>query len=162
MGVLISQEGLVDIIGTHPEIPTEFIADVGTAVPIANQIELLGDVVASGGFPFRSVASGNTVTYQVQYASAIAATDATDVGLAAFNSSDFSVDASGFVSLSATAGDTNIQVDTFTAPGTNPVVPLASVITVTGGQVAAGTTANVIRTASLAANTFTGNGSLLS
>ena len=155
MGVLISQEGLVDIIGTHPEIPTEFIADVGTAVPIANQIELLGDVVASGGFPFRSVASGNTVTYQVQYASAIAATDATDVGLAAFNSSDFSVDASGFVSLSATAGDTNIQVDTFTAPGTNPVVPLASVITVTGGQVAAGTTANVIRTASLAANTFT-------
>lgn len=47
-------------------------------------------------------------------------------------------------------------VDAFTAPGTNPVVPSgAGNINVTGGQVAAGTTANVIRTDSLAANTYT-------
>ncbi len=48
------------------------------------------------------------------------------------------------------------EVDAHTGPGTNPVVPSASgVITVTGGQVAAGTTANVIQTDSLAANTYT-------
>jgi hypothetical protein len=47
-------------------------------------------------------------------------------------------------------------VDAHTAPGTNPVVPNGSgLITVTGGQVAAGTTANVIETNSLAANTYT-------
>jgi len=51
---------------------------------------------------------------------------------------------------------TDLGVDTFTAPGTNPVVPNGSgVISLTGGQVAAGTTSNVIRTDSLAANTVT-------
>lgn len=49
-----------------------------------------------------------------------------------------------------------IEVDAFTPPGTNPVVPDGTnKITVTGGQVAAGTTSNVIRTDSLSANTFT-------
>jgi hypothetical protein len=47
-------------------------------------------------------------------------------------------------------------VDAFTPPGTNPVVPTAGGnINITGGQVAAGTTANVIRTDSLADNTYT-------
>jgi hypothetical protein len=50
-----------------------------------------------------------------------------------------------------------IAVDAFTAPGTNPVVPDgAGAITVTGAQVASGVVGtNVIRTASLAANTYT-------
>lgn len=48
------------------------------------------------------------------------------------------------------------EVDAFTGPGTNPVSPTAGgLITVTGGQVAAGTTGNVIQTNSLAANTYT-------
>lgn len=50
----------------------------------------------------------------------------------------------------------SINVDASTAPGTDPVLPdSAGQITVTGGQVASGTTANVIRTNSLAANTYT-------
>lgn len=51
----------------------------------------------------------------------------------------------------------SIDVDAHTAPGTDPVVPTAGgLITVTGAQVAAGTVgANVIRTDSLAANTYT-------
>lgn len=48
------------------------------------------------------------------------------------------------------------EVDAFTAPGTNPVVPTAAgLVTVTGGQVPAGTTGNVIQTNSLSANTYT-------
>lgn len=48
------------------------------------------------------------------------------------------------------------NVDASTAPGTDPVLPNASgITTITGGQVAAGTTANVIRTNSLSANTYT-------
>lgn len=152
----MSQAGEIDVIGTHPEIPVEFIANVGSAVPIANQLEVLGEVVAAGTNPFRSIASGNTVTYQVQIAQAIASTNATNIGLAAFNSSDFIVDANGFVSISATAGGTSFTVDAATAPGTNPVAPtVGGIVTVTGGQVAAGTTANVIRTNSLSASTYT-------
>lgn len=55
------------------------------------------------------------------------------------------------------AGADSIGVDTFTAPGTNPVLPdVDGTITFTGAQVATGTVgANVIRTDSLAANTVT-------
>lgn len=49
----------------------------------------------------------------------------------------------------------SINVDANTPPGTDPVVPNSGQVSITGGQVAAGTTANVIRTDSLAANTFT-------
>jgi hypothetical protein len=49
-----------------------------------------------------------------------------------------------------------INVDAATAPGTDPVVATAAgVITVTGNQVASGTTANVVRTHSTAANSLT-------
>lgn len=50
-----------------------------------------------------------------------------------------------------------IEVDANTAPGTDPVLPDAGgLLTITGGQVATGVIgANVIRTNSLAANTFT-------
>ncbi len=152
----MSQEGIIDIIGTHPEIPTEFIANVGTAVPIANQLEILGSVVTAGTNPLRTIGSGNTIDIQAQIAQAIASTNALNIGLAAFNSTDFSVDGNGFVSLLGPAASSGFTVDTFTAPGTNPVIPNGSgLITVTGGQVAAGSTTSVIRTNSLAANTYT-------
>src|ERR1700739_3394733 len=51
----MSQAGEVDVIGTHPEIPTEFVTDSGTAVPIANTIEVLG------GTGITTSASGNTI-----------------------------------------------------------------------------------------------------
>lgn len=51
----------------------------------------------------------------------------------------------------------NLQVDTSSPPGTDPVIPdINGTITITGGQVAAASIgANVIQTNSLAANTFT-------
>ena len=152
----MSQAGIVDFIGTHPEIPTMFVANVGTAIPIANTIEILGSAVAAHSVPVQTVASGNTLTVDVQYASAAASSVAANAGLASFNSLDFTVDANGFVTLSGSASVENFTVDAATAPGTNPVVPNGSGnIVVTGGQVAAGTTANVIRTISLAANSYT-------
>jgi len=149
----MSQAGLIDIESANPQIPTLFIADVGSAIPIDNTLELLGEVIPNAGVPFQSVASGNTVTYQVQFASAAAASDPTAVGLASFNSADFVVDADGFVSVSATAGATTLGVDASTPPGTDPVEPDGlGTIDITGGQVAAGTTVNAIQTNSIAAN----------
>lgn len=118
----MSQAGEIDVIGTHPEIPVLFIANVGSAAPIANTLELLGEVVAAGSNPFRSTGSGNTITYQVQIAQAVASTDATKIGLAAFSTTDFDVDANGFVTLDPTV------VGVLSVSGT------ANRITSTGGQ----------------------------
>lgn len=153
----MSQAGEIDVIGNNPEIPTLFIADVGSAVPIANTLEILGTSVAAGTTPVETTGSGNTITVEVQTAQEIAATDATKIGLAAFDSAGFDVDANGFVTLTGGGGAaTNIDVDAHTAPGTDPVVPNAGNIIMTGAQVASGVVGtNVIRTDSLAANTVT-------
>lgn len=143
--------------GSNPQIPTNFIANVGNAVPIANTLEILGTAVAAHAVPLQTVGSGNTISINVQYASAAASSIAANAGVASFNSTFFSVDANGYVTFNGAAGTESFTVDAFTAPGgTNPVIPNGSGnVTVTGGQVAAGTTTNVIRTDSLAANTYT-------
>jgi fibronectin-binding autotransporter adhesin len=152
----MSQAGIVDFIGTHPVIPTLFVCNVGSAVPIANTLEILGTAVAAHSVPLQTVGSGNTVSIDVQYASSAASSVANNAGVASFNSAQFTVDANGFVSFSGGAVTESFMVDAATAPGTNPVTPNGSgIVTVTGGQVAAGTTTNVIRTNSLAANTYT-------
>ncbi len=134
--------------GTSPIVPD------GTGLVTIN-----GAVVAAGTNPIRSNGTGaNTMAMEVQISQAIASTNATNIGLSAFNSAHFSVDANGFVSLAGGGlAIDSVQVDASTAPGTNPVAPtVAGLITVTGGQVATGTIgANVIRTNSLAANTYT-------
>ena len=151
----MSQAGLVDIESSHPQIPTTFVADVGSAVPLANVLEILGTTVANYGTPLETTGSGNTITIVGQYAASNATSVAGLAGVSSFNSSQFTVDANGFVSITA-SGSGSFAVDASTAPGTNPVLPNGSgVVTVTGGQVAAGTTTNVIRTDSLAANTYT-------
>jgi len=152
----MSQAGIIDVEGSNPQIPTSFVTDSGTAIPIANVLEILGTIVAAHSIPLRTTGSGNTVTIQTQYASAAGSSVGTNAGLASFNSAQFSVDANGYVSISGSAAVETFTVDAATAPGTNPVGPNGSGnITVNGGQVAAGTTANVIRTNSLVANTYT-------
>ena len=153
----MSQAGEIDVIGNNPEIPTLFIADVGSAVPIANTLEILGTSVAAGTTPVETTGSGNTLTVEVQTAQESAVTDATKIGLALFDSTAFDVDANGFVTLTGGGGaTTNIDVDAHTAPGTDPVVPSGGNIIITGAQVASGVVGtNVIRTDSLAANTVT-------
>jgi hypothetical protein len=99
----VSQAGLVDIESSHPQIPTAFVTDSGTAVPIANVIEILGTTVAAHNIPLETTGSGNTVTVTAQYASAQASSSGTHAGFASFNSAYFTVDASGFVSLSGSA-----------------------------------------------------------
>jgi hypothetical protein len=152
----MSQAGIVDFEGAHPEVPTSFVTNMGTAIPILNVLEVLGTTVAAHGVPLETTGSGNTVTIEAQYASAAATSVAGNAGFASFNSAYFTVDANGYVSLNGSATVESFEVDASTAPGTNPVLPNGSgVVTITGGQVAAGTTGNVIRTNSLAANTYT-------
>lgn len=153
----MSQVSIIDIGGNFPQIPTRFNANIGFAIPIANVLEIFGTTVAAGTTPVKTRGVGNNITTEVQIAQAIAATNASNVGLSAYNSAQFTVDANGFVSLigGGIAID-SVQVDAFTAPGTNPVAPtVAGLITVTGAQVASGVVgANVIRSNSIAVNTY--------
>jgi len=97
----MSQSGMLTVADSvlPPDVPTSFTTNSGVAVPAANNLNVFGSVVAAGSNPFRSIGSGSTVTYQAQISQAIASTDATKIGLSAFDSSQFSVDANGFVSI---------------------------------------------------------------
>ena len=99
----MSQAGLARITTSviPPSVPTSFVTNSGTAVPVANVLNILGQVIAAGSTPVLTTGSGNTVTVEVQTSQAIASTDATKIGLAAFDSTRFSVDANGFVTLNA-------------------------------------------------------------
>lgn len=149
----MSQAGPIDIIGSNPEIPVEFITDNGTAVPILNQLEILGDVVPSGTSPLSTAGSGNTVTINAQISQALAATDATKIGLSNFNSAQFSVDANGFVSLSGGGSAIDsLGVQATSGTGTDPVLPtVAGLVELEGALIAAGT--NPLRAVSTAVNT---------
>lgn len=69
-------------------------------LPLGGTITFNGATVAAGVNPVRTDGTGaNTMALEVQISQAIAATDATKIGLSNFNSSDFSVDANGFVSI---------------------------------------------------------------
>lgn len=127
--------------------------------PIANNIQTLGNTVANATHPkplFTQTPGSNIEQWDIQVAAAIPTPDINLTGLAAFNDAQFTVDPTGFVSLlgGGEAIDA-IAIDGSTPPGTNPVPPnLAGIITIVGSQVATGTTANVIRTFSVAANAF--------
>jgi hypothetical protein len=77
--------------------------DTGTTPITPNALGLIninGAVVSAGTNPIRTNGvSSNTANIQVQISQAIAATDSTKIGLCNFNSSQFSVDANGFVSI---------------------------------------------------------------
>ena len=99
----MSQYQLVNFINSHPTVPTSFVTNSGTAVPIANVLQILGTAIAAGTTPVHTTGATNVVTVEVQTAQAIASTNAANIGLAAFNSAQFTVDANGFVAFTGTS-----------------------------------------------------------
>lgn len=122
-------------------VPTTFTANSGTATPALNNLNILGATVAAGTSPLVTAGAGSTITINAQRSQALAAADATKVGLSNFDSASFSVDANGFVSLLG-GGEAidSIAVQATTAPGVSPVVPTAAgLVTINGTAVAAQT-----------------------
>ena len=39
---IVSQAGIIDVEAANPQIPTSFLTDAGSAIPIANVLEILG------------------------------------------------------------------------------------------------------------------------
>jgi hypothetical protein len=71
----------------------------GALAPVAGNWFILGSNISNIGTPVQTNGSGNTLVVNIQRSSAIASTNLNFVGLAAFNSAEFSVDSNGFVSL---------------------------------------------------------------
>ena len=126
----------------------------------ANNINVVGDTTT-----VNIVGNPGTHTLTASTAGSVATTYTGNSGTATPSAGNLNVlGASGLTvagagsTLTITGSGVSVDsmtVDAHTNPGTNPVLPNAGTITVTGGQVAAGTTTNVIRTDSLAANTYT-------
>jgi hypothetical protein len=115
--------------GTSPVVPT-----------FTGQMIFNGAVVAAGVNPVRTDGTGpNTVALEVQISQAIAATDVSKIGLAAFNSTEFTVDANGFVSLSSGAGTVTALAgnDTLTVVPTAGTINLLAAVVVNGTDPAA-------------------------
>jgi hypothetical protein len=119
----MSQAGDIDVIGSNPNIPTTFIADSGSAVPILNTLDFLATSVIASSIPIQTTASGNTVIVEAQLSSAVAATDVTQSGLSHFDSSSFGVDANGFVTL---VGGGASNVETLTGNTGGAIAPVAN------------------------------------
>lgn len=129
----MSQAGILDVLSSYPTIPTMFETNSGTAIPILNTLEILGNHVAASASPVATTGALNVVTINVQASSAQASSSALNMGLASFNSSEFSVDANGYVSLSGSSALT-FQADSGSA------TPVANVITFTGSSTGLTTT----------------------
>ena len=101
--------------------------------------------------------AANTITVEVQRSQAVGTSTIGDNGVCHFDNSSFAVDANGYVTLAGGGKAVDsIGTEAFSPPGTSPVFPDNNgIISVNGGQVAAGTTVNSIITNSLAANAYT-------
>lgn len=135
--------------GTNPVLPDSSASITITGAQVAAGVT--ANVIRTDSL------AANTYTIEIQRSQAVPTSTVGDNGVCHFDSASFNVDANAFVTLKGgTEAIDSVEVDAHTSPGTDPVLPDANgLITVTGGQVAAGTTANVIRADSLAANTYT-------
>lgn len=97
----VSGNTTITVTGSGGTAPVEHLTgDTGGQLnPTANNFNIFGSTIGAGTSPIQVAGSGSTLSINVQRSQAIASTNLTRVGLAAFNSSDFSVDANGFVSI---------------------------------------------------------------
>lgn len=80
----------------------------------SNNFNLLGGTVSAGTVPVAIAGSGSTLTTNIQISQALAAADATKIGLSNFDSSSFAVAATGFVTLANPSGNSWVDVTTAT------------------------------------------------
>lgn len=130
----MSQAGIINVAGGGGGgSPIEAInvqTGITPVVPTANTITFNGSTVAPGIHPVRTDGTAlSTMALEVQISQAIASTNATNVGLSAFNSADFTVDANGFVSLVGTGG---APIQTITGNSGGAEVPLAGNFNIMG------------------------------
>jgi len=148
-GATTSALGNVITVTVAASSSTTFSGNSGSATPAANNLNILGSIVAAGSSPISTSGAVDTLTINVQKAQATLLSNSSLAGLASFNSSHFSVNADGLVNL--IGGGPNInQINVQT--GTSPITPSSGSVTINGAVVSAGT--NPVRTDGTGANTM--------
>lgn len=151
----MSQSGLVNIEASHPQIATQYDTDSGSAIPIANVLEV------AGGAGVTTTASGNTVTIALTGGGAAIDTISTDYagpvspdGAGNISATGTSIFSDGTVAntltlnvqatentllLGAGAGTTATELGPFTNGelliGSTGAAPVAGSLTSTGGTI---------------------------
>lgn len=121
----MSQVAVLDIASVNPQVPTSFETDSGTAIPIANELEI------RGGEGIDTSGAGNVVTISGEDATAGATVGAANKGIAAFDEAMFTV-TNGFVQLAG--GGMGID-EVLTDDGAPAVEPNGSgQISILGGE----------------------------
>jgi len=145
-----------------------FIQVDGAAIPGVNPVvPTAGGLISVSGAQIAPGSTANAIKtqtvavnsyeVQVQRSKTEAVSTMASNGVCHFNTADFVVDSNGYVSSIGGGGGgiSNLIVDSSAVPGTNPVLPVANAVTITGGQVAAGTVPNTIQAKSVAAGAVT-------
>lgn len=155
----MSQAGIANIgvVPPPPTVVTKLAPDIGInpVVPAAGIITVNGTTVSAGTNPVRTDGTtASTMAIEVQLSQAIASTNAANVGLSAFDSAAFDVDANGFVQLNGGGiASTAFDVQSNTAPGVDPVVSTPTGIVTINGAVVENHSV-VLETHSRAPNTY--------
>jgi len=142
--------------GTTP--PTLGIVGDDTTVVTPNSsgnITLQGLVVANATHAkavYTESPGANTEKIDVQLSAAIASTDVTKVGLAAFSNAQFTVDSNGFVQL---VGGGTGAIETITGDDGTAVTPVSANVNILGATVANGTNAKPLYTKKTSSGTET-------
>ena len=135
--------------GTDPVVPTAAGLVTVNGAAVANHSVVLET---------RSRAA-NAYNLEVQYATSAAATDATKSGVAHFDSADFTVDASGFVTLSASVPTTDLHTARYivSAGGTADGANYTTIATAYAAAVTASAGGTVPQTVFIQPGTYTEN-----
>lgn len=140
----MSQAGTINAVTDNPTVATDFVTDSGTAIPIANTIEILGDSTQG----ITSSGSGNTVTVTASDATTsqkgVVATSTDALTIAGSSSSTAVVPSS----LAAKLGD---QTSKGVPYGTGTAAAVAWTDALEDGEIVIGSTAGVPVAATLTA-----------
>ena len=117
----MSHAHVFDVESAFPQIATQFDANTGDAIPIANVLNILGSTVANATntTPLHTTGAGNTITAEIQVGAAItgAPANANKAGLSSYDDTQFAVDVNGYVTLVGGAALPGIQTNTGDAGG---------------------------------------------
>lgn len=97
----MSQAGIIDVVGTNPSIPTQFDANTGFAVPLANILNIVG------GTNVTTTGSGNTIT--IDASGTLAETFDADSGSATASAGIVNINGSQGVTTLASGNTITIQ-----------------------------------------------------
>ena len=114
----MSQAGLarISVSNIPPVVPISFVTNSGTATAAGNILNVLGTTQVASGIPVETTAPGasNTIDVIIQISSTQASSALANAGLSSYNSSQFGVDANGYVSLSSNYTNVNHAASPYT------------------------------------------------